>query len=178
MPSIFSHAVFATAVGRSAIVRDAPWRFWALTAGCAMLPDADAIAFWFHVPYGSMWGHRGITHSIAFAVLAGTAVTVIGFRKDPPFRPWQIAIYFFFVTLSHPLLDMLTNGGSGVALFAPFTDERYFWPWRPIEVSPIGLGFFSERGLAVLLSEVIWVWLPAIAMLGISSFRRQFFAKK
>jgi inner membrane protein len=136
-----------------------------LTAGCAMLPDADAIAFWFRVPYGSMFGHRGITHSIAFAATVGILVAFVAFRKERPYTTSLVALYFFLVTVSHPLLDMLTNGGSGVALFAPFSDERYFWPWGPIEVSPIGLGFFSERGLAVLLSEVVWVWLPALIVL-------------
>jgi inner membrane protein len=47
----------------------------------------------------------------------------------------------------------MTNGGLGVA---------FFLPWRPILVSPIGVGrFFSERGFAVLQSELVWIWLPA-----------------
>ena len=40
--------------------------------------------------------------------------------------------------------------------------ERYFFPFRPIVVSPIGLtDFFSEWGAAVIKSELLWVWLPA-----------------
>src|SRR4030095_6619519 len=70
MPSIFSHAIFASAVGRAFVNNDnLPLRFWLLTAGCAMLPDVDAVSFLFGVPYGNIFGHRGITHSIAFAVL-------------------------------------------------------------------------------------------------------------
>ena len=43
----------------------------------------------------------------------------------------------------------------------PFDNARYFRPWRPIQVSPISVAhFFSERGLAVLRSEVIWIWIP------------------
>jgi inner membrane protein len=56
---------------------------------------------------------------------------------------------------------MFTNGGRGVALFAPFSAERFFFPWRPIEVSPIGLDFFSERGFGVISSEIIWIWIPS-----------------
>lgn len=124
-----------------------------------MLPDADAVSFWFNVPHGSIWSHRGITHSIFFAALV--AVVVAPAVRKARTDSWWIVLYFFLVTLSHPLLDMLTDGGPGVALLAPFSAERYFWPWRPIEVSPIGLAFFSERGVFVFVSEVVWVWLPA-----------------
>jgi len=55
---------------------------------------------------------------------------------------------------SHPLLDALTDGGLGVALLWPFSAERFFFPWRPIPVSPIGVGFFSLRGIRVALAEL------------------------
>ena len=46
--------------------------------------------------------------------------------------------------------------------FSPFDNARYFLPWRPILVSPILVTrFFSERGLAVLQNELIWIWIPA-----------------
>jgi inner membrane protein len=64
------------------------------------------------------------------------------------------------------MLDMFTNGGLGCALFAPFDNTRYFFPWRPIKVAPIGVGsFFTERGWAVFLSELKWVGLPSIVLL-------------
>jgi inner membrane protein len=75
-----------------------------------------------------------------------------------------LALYFAAITATHPLLDALTDGGLGVALFAPFSPDRYFLPWRPIEVSPIGPSFFSERGFHVLISEIRWVWLPSLAL--------------
>jgi len=163
MPTVFSHAIFASAIGTAYAGEPTPWSFWVLTASCAMLPDVDAIGFAFGVRYDSMWGHRGLTHSIAFAVLVGLAAGMFAFgkRSNGPGR-LQLSLYFTLVTLSHPLLDALTNGGRGVALFAPFSAERYFFPWRPIEVSPIGMGFFSSRGLEVLVSEIVWVWLPAM----------------
>ena len=165
MPSIFSHAIFASAVGSAYTAEPMamPVRYWVLTAACAMLPDADAIGFAFGVRYDSMLGHRGLTHSIAFALLVGLAVGMFAFGRRPtgPGK-LQLVLYFALVTLSHPLLDAMTNGGLGVALLAPFSAERYFFPLRPIEVSPIGMQFFSERGLEVLVSEVIWVWFPAL----------------
>jgi inner membrane protein len=163
VPSIFSHAIFASAVGSAYTTQAMPLRYWVLTAACAMLPDADAIGFAFGVRYDSMLGHRGLTHSIAFAVLIGLAVGMFAFGKrlTGPGK-LQLVLYFTLVTLSHPLLDAMTNGGRGVALLAPFSAERYFFSFRPIEVSPIGMQFFSERGLEVLVSEIIWVWLPAL----------------
>ena len=56
----------------------------------------------------------------------------------------------------------MTDGGIGVAFWAPFDAGRYDLPWRPIVVSPLGVRrFFSAWGLAVLASEARWVWLPA-----------------
>lgn len=178
MPSIFSHAAFACALGRASITSTNSIKFWLLTAICAMLPDADGISFVFRIPYDSLFGHRGITHSILFAVLTGLAVTFIAFRKNRPLPTKWMIVYFSLGTLTHPLLDMLTNGGSGVALFAPIDDSRYFFPWRPIEVSPIGLGFFSERGMAVFASELLWVWLPAVLILILSLLIRKLRERK
>jgi inner membrane protein len=160
MASVFTHAFFAAAMGGVYARRPLPARFWVLSAACAVLPDADVLAFGFGVAYGSMFGHRGLTHSLVFAALVGVAV-VCGFFRDAPQRA-PLALFFALATASHAALDALTNGGLGVALFAPFSAERYFLPWRPIQVSPIGVGaFFSEWGLAVILSELLWVWLPA-----------------
>jgi inner membrane protein len=73
MPTIFSHAIAATAAGRW--WGRMPQRFWVWTAACAMLPDADVIAFSFGIPYDAMLGHRGLTHSLFFAVITSAAVT-------------------------------------------------------------------------------------------------------
>jgi inner membrane protein len=59
------------------------------------------------------------------------------------------------VLVSHPLLDMMTNGGLGCALNWPFESRRHFAPWRPIPVAPIGQAFFSKRGLRVALIELL-----------------------
>jgi inner membrane protein len=75
-------------------------------------------------------------------------------------------IAFAAAMISHALLDALTDGGLGVAFFSPLTDRRYFLPWRPIRVSPIGRAAFSRWGAHALLSEVLWVWLPLGALAG------------
>lgn len=131
---------------------------------CSVIPDLDVIGFRFGITSQHMLGHRGLTHSIVFAVALGALLTYTLFRHSHP-GLWMIFLFLFFSTLSHPLLDMLTNGGRGVALLAPFSNTRYFFPWRPIEVSPISVRrFFSKRGVQIMRSELRWVWLPAAAV--------------
>ena len=164
MPTIFSHSIAALAVGHAVAPDGMPAKFWVASAVCAALPDLDVLSFAFGIRYTHMFGHRGITHSFSFAVLLGLVVVLLCFREVPIFSSHWLLLtsYFFVITSSHALLDALTNGGLGVALFAPFTNNRYFFPWRPIEVSPIGLdSVLSQRGLTVLLSEIRWIWLPS-----------------
>jgi inner membrane protein len=169
MPTIFSHAVFAAVAGKAFVNKSLSVWFWVLTAVCAIIPDADVIVRSFGVGRGSMLAHRGFTHSFFFAVLFGTLVAFFVRRFLKTGLPLSaLVIFFSAATFTHPLLDMLTDGGSGVALFAPLSNERFFFPWQPIKVSPIGLRFFSDRGLVVILSEFVWVWLPAILILVVS----------
>ena len=146
---------------------------------CSVLPDLDVIGFHFGIRYGDFWGHRGFTHSLFFAALVAGAATGIMFRRDPSslgrFSTWT---YFFLAAASHGLLDAMTDGGLGVAFFAPFDNHRYFLPWTPIRVSPIGIGrFFTARSLAVVQTELLWIWLPA-GLLAVSAWiiRRRSFA--
>src|SRR5215813_8832160 len=78
---------------------------------------------------------------------------------------FSLGLFLFFATASHGVFDALTNGGLGVAFFSPFDNSRYFFPWTPIRVSPIGAGrFFSSRGIAVLQSEMLVIWIPAMLL--------------
>jgi inner membrane protein len=166
MASAFTHAFFAAAMGKVYAVRPLPARFWVLSMLCSVLPDADVLSFAFGVPYGSMFGHRGITHSLAFALALALAVVLLFFRGEPNRR--ALVLFFFLATASHGALDAMTDGGLGVAFFAPFSGARYFFPFRPIVVSPIGVGsFFSGRGVAVIESELLWVWLPSSLVVGL-----------
>jgi inner membrane protein len=169
MPTVFSHAIAGAALA-TALRPPGPWRrVVTLAALCAVAPDADVVAIWFGVPWGHVLGHRGITHSLAFAAVLAAVVVWLGFR-GPAWRSRRGVLWLalFVATASHGVLDSLTNGGSGIAFLAPFDDTRYFAPWQPIRVSPISLSrFLSERGLRVLRSEMVWVWLPsAILLLG------------
>lgn len=138
------------------------------------LPDLDVVAFGLGIPYASPWGHRGFTHSLAFALLSALLcwwwLMPSGASR---FTTWAGAAYLAACAVSHGLLDGFTNGGLGSALWWPLSDDRWFAPFRPIQVSPIGHAFFSARGLAVIRSESLWVGLPAVAVAGIGLLIRR-----
>lgn len=161
MPTMMSHIAIPLALklglGQSALTG----RLLLLAMFCSILPDFDVVAFGLGIPYESQWGHRGFSHSFFFAAMLG--VFVAAFSRRLGCHPLMVFAVIFLSTASHALLDAATNGGLGCALFWPFSDERYFLPWTPIAVSPIGIkNFLTERGAVVLLSEFYWVWLPAM----------------
>ncbi len=135
----------------SIITSMAVWSFLSL------LPDADVLGFRFGVRYADPWGHRGATHSIFFSLVLGTLIGAAAplFRL-PAVRTGVCAV---LVLSSHALLDTLTDGGLGCALLWPFKLKRYFAPWNPIPVAPIGRRFFSSAGLRVALAEAL-LFLP------------------
>ena len=166
MPTIFTHAFvggIAAASFKNTINRRWFW-FWSLL--CPIVPDFDVIAFSFGIPYEHFLGHRGFTHSVLFAFLLAGGIVFFFFRQDGISALKKVGFVFYFATItaSHGILDALTSGGLGVAFFSPFDLARYFFPVTPIAVSPIGNAFFSERGLAVIQSELIWVGLPAVGL--------------
>ncbi|HEX2438191.1 MAG TPA: metal-dependent hydrolase [Methylomirabilota bacterium] len=167
MATVFSHAVAGIAISTLVEARGVRTRLAVATALCAAAPDLDVVTFWLGVPWGHMFSHRGITHSLAFAAVLAAVVTLAAFRGRGRVGIW---LALFVATASHGVLDAMTSGGSGVAFFAPFDDTRYFLPWRPIPVSPIGVSrFLTQRGLDILKAELWQIWLPAglVALVGL-----------
>ncbi|MBN4062407.1 MAG: hypothetical protein COA57_10915 [Flavobacteriales bacterium] len=168
MASIFSHAIVALATGK-VIKPKANMKFFACCILCAVFPDADVVAFKVGIPYEHVFGHRGFSHSVLFAALLGLIMSLLFCKNSST----QFLLYWFVLflcTISHAILDAMTNGGLGVAFFAPFDNARYFFGFRPIQVSPIGIAsFFSERGWRVIKSELLWIWAPAIVVIILSS---------
>lgn len=162
MPTIITHPAVALA---SAWFSRLPRRVIVTGAIATIVPDLDVAAFAMGIPYEHMLGHRGLSHSIAFALLFSLVCTWLLRTRGQ--RAATFA-FLFFCTMSHGVLDAFTDGGLGVAFFAPFHNERYFFPSTPIRVSPIGAGFFSPRGMETLVSEMVWVGGPclAVALLG------------
>lgn len=166
MASIFGHVAASSALGYSFFQQQTRTATLLMAGFCAFAPDLDVLAFRFGIPYGSQWGHRGWTHSVVFALIFGALMTLLLKAVSPKGSvSYKTGIWLIISTLSHPLLDMMTNGGRGCALWWPFSTERLFFPVRPIQVSPMGVrGFISEWGLRVLMSEMIWIGIPALSM--------------
>jgi inner membrane protein len=124
-----------------------------LWSGLSLLPDLDVVGFRLGVHYEDPWGHRGATHSLVFAL--GVALIALGVAKAARLPALRTALITLVVVSSHPLLDTLTDGGLGCALLWPFSDERFFAPWTPLPVAPIGRAFLSARGVRVAAVEVM-----------------------
>ena len=174
MATIVSHALVALTASRIAYPDDRHHRIATWAVGLSILPDLDVLTFAFGVRYEDFFGHRGFTHSLLFALMVSALVVATRFRGAAPGgrRSWWLVLFFFLVTASHGVLDAMTDGGLGIAFFSPFENSRYFLPWTPLQVSPIGRGFFSEEGVEVLLSEALWIGLPCAALLALAHFRR------
>ena len=128
----------------------------------SLAPDLDALGFRVGIAYSAPLGHRGATHSILAALLlASVAASLEPLPRRERARLWLLCA---LVALSHGLLDSLTDGGLGVATLWPFSAERFFAPWSPIPVAPIGArGMLSARGLHVVGTEMLlfaplWLW--------------------
>lgn len=165
MPTVLTHAALPLALWCASERGRISRRLLGAGVVAAVLPDADVLAFALHIPYADAFGHRGASHSLLFAGLLA-ALAALSSRHLHAGRTQALA-FVFICALSHPLLDALTSGGLGVALWWPWSEQRLFAPWRPIRVSPFANGFFGARGLQTLLSELRWVWLPlAVAAVG------------
>lgn len=176
MPTIVAHGFVAAVLTKGLTAGRMPARFWFLSVLCAILPDVDVLGFPLGIRYQDMLGHRGVSHSLVFAIFLSLLVTFLAFPGVLRKTRFRLFCYFFAITASHGVLDAMTDGGLGIAFFAPFDDTRYFFPFRPIKVSPIGLAFFSARGLDVAWSEFLWVCIPssviAGTILGLRKLRR------
>ncbi|MGB1317532.1 MAG: metal-dependent hydrolase, partial [Flavobacteriales bacterium] len=111
-------AVLGKKVGNKALL-------WGGIAGT--IPDLDVVYIWLTGggAIDEIVLHRGISHSITFAVLMAP---ILGwlinwlYRKsaEADFKQWTAL--FFFAIFTHPLLDSLTTYGT--QLFLPFSDYR------------------------------------------------------
>lgn len=143
------------------------WPSAALWCTLSLLPDLDVIGFSAGVRYGDPWGHRGATHSLVFSIALGVTIGLLAhWFNRPAIRTGLVAS---LVLASHAALDTMTDGGLGCALWWPFEETRYFAPWRPIPVAPIGPAFFSAAGAAIALTEVV-LFGPAL-IFGLRSSR-------
>ena len=111
-------AVLGKKIGNKALL-------WGGIAGT--IPDLDVVYIWLKGggAIDEIVLHRGVSHSITFAVLMAPVLGWLVnwlYRKsrEANFKQWTTL--FFFAIFTHPLLDCLTTYGT--QLFLPFSDYR------------------------------------------------------
>jgi inner membrane protein len=126
----------------------------ATLAFAALAPDLDIVAFALGIPYADAFGHRGASHS--FVMTAGVAIVLaVGLAAWLRMGFGACLIAAAVAVMSHPVLDALTDGGLGCALYWPWSTERHFFAVRPIPVAPIGIRFASWRGAWCMAAETL-----------------------
>jgi inner membrane protein len=163
--SAFSHFVVGGALGTLGPRALPAGRMALVLALASALPDLDVVAFRIGIHYGDPMGHRGFSHSLLFAALLAPVLALLCGAHPGRGRGRYLAVcgLAFAAVGSHGALDAFTDAGLGVGFFIPFHDERYFFPWRPIMTSPIGVGaFFSQRGAMILANEAVWIMAPTL----------------
>ena len=181
MPTVLTHAVVGASLSTLAPSSVPRARCAAAFAIASMFPDADVLAFSLGIPYEHHFGHRGLSHSLSFALFLAVAIGLTEYRRAgvPRLHRLWLTSLFFVALASHGLLDSLTNGGLGVGLLLPFREGRFFAPWRPLDVSPIGVqGFFSGDASGVLRSELLVVLLPLGALLATALVIRRLLVRR
>jgi len=173
MPTVLSHPAVPLALGLALGPQLVSRRLLLAGVVASVLPDLDVVAFRVGIGYSHELGHRGVSHSLAFALLLAFLALALSRHLN---TTRKAAFLFVLVSAaSHGLLDMLTNGGLGVAFLWPFTAERFFFSLHPIEASPLSLRrVFGPTGIEIFGSELLFVWLPcAIVGLAIYGARRK-----
>lgn len=150
----------------------------------AVIPDVDSLAFRYGIPYEDVFGHRGFTHSLIFSIGLAFVTGLLLFRAiGIGSKVWCYIVFLLCLAgVSHGIIDAFTDAGLGVGFLIPFDLDRYFFPWRPIDTSPVSIrAFFNGPAQTILLNEFVWVLLPVYtvtAFVSISRFLIKYFLGK
>ena len=161
MPTPISHAAVGFAIAAWTQQRLPTRRVCIVAAACAALPDIDAIGWPLHVSGASLFSHRAITHSLTFAFVGAAVATIVFFRGNQ----WtqgraRIALTLGLALVSHACLDALSTYSVGVEFFAPFSQQRFRFPWTPLGPPSGGvLGQLAQEAVVILLPAVLVGWL-------------------
>jgi inner membrane protein len=166
MATLYTHAVAGLGIARLYTARPMPWAYWGLAVLLPIIPDLDVLSTY---DYGTPLGHRGITHSLLFALVLGMVAAGATCRRLRV-RWWSLAFLFFLVIASHGLLDAMTTRSEGIPFFWPLA-ARY-GNWGLIPVSDVGFELPDPRSSRALQSELLWIWLPTALLVGVVTVYR------
>ncbi len=152
MASLFAHSAALLA-----LPEDRTRRLALAALFCACWQDVDYASLLFEVRPHETFGHRGATHSLFVAAAVAAIVAFALFRAR--FR--RVFPILFAVGASHGLLDALTAGDVGVALFWPLTSARFHFPFSLIASCPGGVDeWLGYWGILTLANELLYVVIP------------------
>ena len=133
VPSSVSHAISAVAIAAAIAPRQSWRRVASIGALAAVAPDLDGLPRLLGWNTSALLVHRGLTHSVWFAVAAAACLSVGTWRRSGASRT-RMFVFLALALLSHGVLDTFSNYGSGVgvALLSPLSAHRFNAPWQPI----------------------------------------------
>ncbi len=131
-----------------------------LFSGLALAPDLDLMGAFFGARHGSPFDHRGLTHSVVFALTAG-GIAGLAARGSAP-RRFLAGLFVFLALGSHGLLDTMSRLGNGPMLFWPFSTAFFEFPWRPIPGVLSAHSYLTVEAVPTLVVETL-LFLPCIA---------------
>lgn len=166
MASPWAHAIAGAAAGAFYQAPRQRRRVITLAAICAVAPDLDLIGWPLGISPFAPLGHRGLSHSIAFAVALGAVVAVTLLPAVTRRERVAAAAVLILATVTHSVLDALTTyAPTGPAFLAPVSNHRYRFAWLPLT----GAG-----GLATDFGrEAVYVCLPALVLIVLTEWWRR-----
>lgn len=114
----------------------------------ANIPDIDTVAGLFVHGDRALMIHRGITHSLLFAIILGILFAYLAKRIHSKVEIRSLILFFLFQLFLHDLLDTCTNYGTG--LLEPFSHARF-----SIEVLYVADPLFT---ISLLVASVYLIW--------------------
>ncbi len=167
MATAYTHAIVGIGIAQTYSPPRHRWAYWLLAGILATFPDIDVLST---AAYGAILGHRGITHTLIFALWLGFFTATLTF-KPLKANLWALTAVYFLATASHGVLDALTRGGEAIPFFWPASEQRY-GNWGPIPVADIALELPDPRRSRSIRSELLWVWLPTLVFIvGVAVYR-------
>lgn len=144
-----------------------------LSAGLlSAAPDLDT-AFFGVIPYAHFFGHRGFFHSPFFGISVAVTLSFLLLAVLRSFgmkASAGVAAALALALASHGLLDAMTDAGLGVMLLYPFSEERFFLPWRPFHAPPVKISSLSIRQVQMMVRSELPIVLACAAIAGTVQF--------
>lgn len=120
-----THIVIGACIGEAMLGRQLGKKALLWGALAHSFPDVDIVSSLWLPMTQDLIAHRGITHSLLFAFLAGILLSLVASRLHRPHDiPLRSFLLFFWVAIGlHDLLDTCNSYGTG--LLEPFNDRRF-----------------------------------------------------